>query len=71
MVKIIYISENSCLTREMAALPISQVEFVVIPYIFPSCLGVFVAIGVNQCLKNLCLFVLIRGSLCVFKSLWL
>jgi len=30
-------TENSCLTREMAALPISQVEFVVIPYIFSLC----------------------------------
>ena len=30
-------SENSCLTREMAALPILQVEFVVIPYIFSLC----------------------------------
>jgi hypothetical protein len=36
-------SENSCLTREMVALPISQVEFVVISYIFSLCLGGFVA----------------------------
>jgi alpha-D-ribose 1-methylphosphonate 5-triphosphate synthase subunit PhnI len=31
------LTENSCLTREMAALPISQVEFVVISYIFSLC----------------------------------
>jgi hypothetical protein len=52
------LTENSCLTREMftmwdiaflisqwAALPISQVEFVVIPYIFSLCLGGFVAMS--------------------------
>jgi len=47
-------SENSCLTREMAALPISQVEFVVIPYIFSLCLGGFVAVSQLCKTKPIC-----------------
>ena len=48
------LTENSCLTREIVALPISQVEFVVISYIFSLWLGGFVAMSQLCKTKPIC-----------------